>query len=140
MFSRVLLFLNHLIAGREWPSNVVAAYTRGMNNNSEGTEGTPEGHPEHIPAEQELAEIVFGPSSSELQAANQIFREGLVPAAQSIVHTAAYGSTERIKFEAAKYVVERNLGKVTEKLANKDQWQDLLADIKATSSGLGPEE
>lgn len=101
-----------------------------MDDNSFNLEGEePEGTPERIPAEQELQEIVFGPSSTEVEAARSLFREGLVPATQAIIHLAAYSNNDRTRLDAAKYVVERNLGKVTEKLALGDVWENLLSEI-----------
>ena len=87
---------------------------------------------ENVPPEELLQEIVFGPSASEVDAARKIFREGLVPATQSIVHLAAFSKNDRIRLDASKYVVERNLGKVAEKLAMGDVWEKLFSDIAAT--------
>jgi len=83
-----------------------------------------------VPPETLLEQIVFGVDEvSEIGVARTIFREGLVPATQSIVHMAAFASNDRIRLDAAKYVVERNLGKVAEKLALGDVWEKLLADV-----------
>ena len=94
---------------------------------------TPEEHPEHVPSEDsdisELQELVFGPSASELEAAHSAFREGLVPATQAIVHLAHFSKNDRIRLDAAKYVVERNLGKVSQKVAMGDVWEQLFSEL-----------
>lgn len=110
-----------------------------MDNHDERPED-PQGpvHPEHVPTPEEapddiamLQEAVFGPSASEVAAARNIFREGLVPAAESIAHLAAFSKNDRIRLDASKYVVERNLGKMSEKLALGDVWENLFAEISA---------
>src|SRR5580765_602566 len=93
---------------------------------------SPESDSPTTPPEELLQEIVFGPSASEVEAARKIFREGLVPATQSIAHLATFSKNDRIRLEASKYVVERNLGKVAEKLAMGDVWEKLFSDIAAT--------
>jgi len=95
-------------------------------------------NPEHVPepdpqdAELEaLRDIVFGPSSSEAETARRMFAEGLVPAVESIVHLAAFSKNDRIRLDAAKYVTERNLGKVADKLGLGEVWTDLFNEITA---------
>jgi len=44
--------------------------------------------------------------------AYRLFEENVYTAALSIIQMAVHGSTERIKFEAAKYVVDRVLGRI----------------------------
>lgn len=91
-------------------------------------EGFPE-HPESVPSEAEMNEMVFGVSDDEFVAARQLLREGLVPAVKSIVHIAQHSSNDRTRADASKYVIERNLGKVADKLALGDHWDSLLGEI-----------
>lgn len=46
--------------------------------------------------------------------ARRIFKESAPNAAASIVHVALYGSNERLRLDASKYVVDRVLGRVGE--------------------------
>jgi len=48
----------------------------------------------------------------DLAASERIFAENAVPAALSLVHLAVHSSNERIRLEASKYVVDRNLGRI----------------------------
>jgi hypothetical protein len=82
----------------------------------------------------ELEQMVFGPSASEAAAAREIFKEGLVPAATQLVHLSQHSKNDKLRADCAKYVVERNLGKVAEKMANGDIWTDLLSDITVGKS------
>lgn len=54
----------------------------------------------------------LSPSETQGELANRIFRENAPAAAASIVHTALHGTNERIRLDAAKYTVERLLGRV----------------------------
>ena len=87
---------------------------------------------EGVPSDEELREVVFGPSKSEIEAARRMFREGLIPAVQSIIDLAAYGKNESTRLSASRYIVERNLGKVADRLLTNDAWSELLGEITAT--------
>lgn len=50
----------------------------------------------------------------EQTTANRIFREALPMAARVIVHTAQHSRNERLRFTAAQYVVERNIGRLAD--------------------------
>lgn len=52
----------------------------------------------------------FGEEESAL--AERLLRENLPMAAMSIVKIAQKGSTDRVRLDAAKYIVERNLGRL----------------------------
>jgi hypothetical protein len=64
------------------------------------------------------------------QAADRMFKEHLLQATQAICNIAVYGSTEKLKLQAAQYVVERNLGRLGDRdpLANTDPFELLLAE------------
>ena len=49
---------------------------------------------------------------NERQQSERLFREHLVPATYSLCQMAVYGENERLRMEAARYVVERNIGRV----------------------------
>jgi hypothetical protein len=51
---------------------------------------------------------------SDEEVARRIFLENLPVAALAIVHLAQHSGTERVRLDASKYVVERNLGKIGE--------------------------
>jgi len=88
-------------------------------------EPTPE---PRIPTDAELEEIVEGVllTGTEEEQAKQIFKSGLVPAVRTIVSLSTLGNSERIRLEAAKIVVDRNLGKET---LGGDLWDNLLREF-----------
>ena len=57
---------------------------------------------------------------TEAQHAKRIFREHLVPAALSIAHLAVFGTNDKLRLDAAKYVVERNLGRIQDDPPKQD--------------------
>jgi len=52
------------------------------------------------------------PTESEEDLARRVFLESLPIAALTIAHAAQHSGNERIRLDAAKYIVERNLGKI----------------------------
>jgi hypothetical protein len=88
------------------------------------------------PTNAEL-EAQLDPSATEEDLALRILREGLVPAAQSIVHLAAYSASESVKLSAAKYVIDRNLGPIAKAGNNgdEDMWQTLIDTIMRQETG-----
>lgn len=61
----------------------------------------------------EMEQKVFGrdlDSGASKKLARRLFEENAAAAAQSIIKTAVHGSTEKVRFDAAKYVLERALG------------------------------
>lgn len=68
-----------------------------------------------------MEQTVFGrdlSTGASKSLAKRLFAENAAAAAQSIIKTAIHGSTEKVRFDAAKYVLDRALGPVT--LAFKD--------------------
>lgn len=59
--------------------------------------------------------------------ARRLFRENLVPATQAICHLAIYGLNEKLRLEAAKYVVERVMGR--DEMVTGDPLEKLIGDI-----------
>lgn len=85
-------------------------------------------------AEEALKGLVFEAAlngESEQETAGRVFRENLPLAAQAIVHVARYASNERIRLDAAKYVVERNLGRLADVQVAPidDPFEKLLAEV-----------
>lgn len=61
--------------------------------------------------------------------ARRLFRENLPLAAMSVIHMARFSPNERTRLDAAKYVVERVLGKVGEDMSlEKDPFLAFLED------------
>jgi hypothetical protein len=68
----------------------------------------------------------------EVQQTARIFREALPQATQAIVHTALYSDNDKLRLEAARYVVERNLGglaHVNPATGTDNPWEALLGDV-----------
>ena len=86
----------------------------------------------NIPSNEELFATLHGykPSESPEEAAKQILKDGLVSAAQQLVQLAENGSTERVRLESSKYVLEWNLGKPVGQSGLSDPWKELLGDIQ----------
>lgn len=72
---------------------------------------------------------------TETQMTNRIFRQNAIAAAQSVCKIALFGQSERLRLDAAKYVVERNLGRVQDQMfAPEDDpfmrlFDDVLVDV-----------
>lgn len=68
--------------------------------------------------------------------AQTIFKQGVLGAARTIVDLALAGSSERIRFQAATYVVERVLGRVQDNPPKSDDepMDELLAECVSTMS------
>jgi hypothetical protein len=62
--------------------------------------------------------------------ARRLFKENAPTAALSIIRMATHGSTERIKLDASKYILERVLGKVG------DDGEEIISPIDAVLNGL----
>jgi hypothetical protein len=79
-----------------------------------------------------------GHAENPLDAATRVFQDHLVLASRSICHMALYAENERLRLDAAKYVVDRNLGRIGEAnplTRQKDPLMDLLEGI---TTGEGP--
>jgi hypothetical protein len=66
-----------------------------------------------LEAAMQMEETVFGRDlngDAAKKLAKRLFAENAAAAAQSIIKTAIHGSTEKVRFDAAKYVLERALG------------------------------
>lgn len=98
-----------------------------------------DGSKEMIPTDEELFATLHGykPSESPEEAAKQILKDGLVSAAQQLIHLAENGTTERVRLEAAKYTLEWNLGKPVGQSGLSDPWKELLGDIQTKDKASG---
>jgi|SRR5262245_19353278 len=70
------------------------------------------------------------PERSFEQIANTILREALPIAVSSLVHLSQHAANDKTRLEAAKYIVERNLGRLSD-VSNTTQtapWDGVLAD------------
>lgn len=66
-----------------------------------------------LAAAMQMEQTVFGrdlSTGASKTLAKRLFAENAAAAAQSIIKTAIHGSTEKVRFDAAKYVLERALG------------------------------
>lgn len=71
---------------------------------------------------------VLGDESQESQA-RRIFSETAAAAAASICHMAVHGTNERLRLDAAKYVVERVLGKAGDDPFVKNPVDELINSV-----------
>jgi hypothetical protein len=70
---------------------------------------------DELQAAMAMEETVFGrdlSSGASKKLAKRLFDENAAAAAQSIIKTAIHGTTEKVRFDAAKYVLDRALGPV----------------------------
>jgi len=72
---------------------------------------------------------------SDVDAAEKILKENVGRAAHAIVHIAVRSPDPKLRFDAAKYVVERVLGRTTESglIKQDDMYADLFSDIMVDS-------
>ena len=91
--------------------------------------------------EEQVAALVmereFKPAESEEELATRIFREGLPVAAQAIAHLARHSKSEKMRFDAARYVVDRNLGRIVDPTGLKrgeDPLKEFLGMVTTTYS------
>lgn len=79
-------------------------------------------------------ERTVNPSETEEELARRIIRENLPAAASAIAHLAIHSPSEKTRLEAARYIVDRNLGKIGDErtFGDKDPWDELLADCVKT--------
>jgi hypothetical protein len=61
--------------------------------------------------------------------ARRMLKEGADAATASIVQIAVRGSTERLRLDAAKYILDRVLGKPGEDISGRDHLQELLEEM-----------
>jgi hypothetical protein len=66
-------------------------------------------------------------SETESQMAGRMFRQNLVPAVRSLTQIALHSSNEKLRADASKYIIERNLGRVQDNppAPTHDPMQDL---------------
>lgn len=99
---------------------------------------------EELAAAMQMEERVFGrdlSSGASKKLATRLFLENAAAAAQSIIKTAIHGSTEKVRFDAAKYVIERALGPASHPL-NGDGDEPLEAamrELMGNKNGRGSE-
>jgi len=66
-------------------------------------------------------------------ATERIFKENAIVAAKSIVHLAVACTNERLRLDAAKYVVDRNLGRIGDTDPLQKQENDPFAKFLASA-------
>ena len=59
-----------------------------------------------------VAERTMHPEESPEETARRLINENVTSAVLSIVHMAKYGSNEKLRLDASKYITERALGRV----------------------------
>lgn len=92
---------------------------------------------EDLQAAMQMEQTVFGrdlSTGASVSLAKRLFKENAAAAAQSIIKTAIHGSTEKVRFDAAKYVLERALGPVS--AVGKDEGDGELPPLEAAVQKL----
>lgn len=95
-----------------------------------------------LEAAMQMEKQVFGRdlnSAHSLKLAKQLFEENAAAAAQSIIKTAIHGSTEKVRFDAAKYVLERALGPAsqTKTLDDDAPLEAAMKELMGNTKGRG---
>jgi hypothetical protein len=75
---------------------------------------------------------------AETQRAERLFLEALTVSVQSVCHIAMYSPNERLRLDAAKYVIERNLGRIVDATPLAPRSKDPLQDLVNAASGAIP--
>jgi hypothetical protein len=97
--------------------------------------------PDDLVTKLEEERATLNPDQSREQQAREIFGLNVAAAAATITQVAMYGTTERIRLEASKYVVERILGKLGEDVGVSDPLKDFLTSVEKIAnegSSAGP--
>ena len=84
------------------------------------------------PTPDEVFEAVHGykPSTSPEEMAKRQFLEALPGAVQQLINLSITGGAEKIRLDASRYIVERNLGRIAERLPIGDMWEQLLKELQ----------
>lgn len=96
-----------------------------------------------LTAAMQMETTVFGrdlSTGASKSLAKRLFAENAAAAAQSIIKTAIHGSTEAVRFNAAKYVLERALGPTSLAFKENDNADEPLeaAMRELLSNNKGP--
>jgi len=77
------------------------------------------------------AELALGMVSSPEEMARKLFKENLPVAVMAICHMATYSDTEMMRFQAAKFVVERTMGPAERIIAtdSRHAWDDIYDSV-----------
>jgi len=69
--------------------------------------------------------------------AKRLFEESLPVATMAIVHLAQYSMTEVIRFNAAKYIVERTMGPAERQVSidGRHAWDDIYENVVEEATG-----
>ena len=80
--------------------------------------------------DREFAELVTAPSESDHEVAERVLRDSILPAAQAILDLLEDDDVPpKLRFEAARYVLERELPKTN----SNDKWQTLFAKLTSAT-------
>lgn len=74
--------------------------------------------------------------------ANDLFKEALPLAVMSMTHLAIHEQNPQIRFNAAKYVIDRNMGSVqspTKPESDAPAWQRIYDSIAVVSENINPQ-
>lgn len=84
-----------------------------------------------------IAEKTLLSTSYEDQTRNHLQRAAPA-AARSIINIALYSQTERLRLQAAQYIIDRNLGRIGEEKQSSqtNPLEDLLADVVQTAEAF----
>ena len=98
-------------------------------NSDHGSE-IPEDDPRYLPddmvASLKTERSLLDPDMSEAEQSRHIFNEHAPAAAATIAHIAIHGTSERVRLDASKYVVERVLGRVGDDVGTTDPLKDFM--------------
>lgn len=75
---------------------------------------------------------------TEAQMAGRMFRQNLVPAVRSLTQIALHSNSEKLRVDASKYIIERNLGRIQDNPPAPTH--DPLADLYNAVYGGGEDE
>jgi hypothetical protein len=82
-------------------------------------------------------EKALNSTETPVQQAKRLFSENLPVAVMAICHMATYSSTEVIRFNAAKYVVDRTLGadKTVPNGGERHVWEEIYDNVVTEAEG-----
>ena len=79
-----------------------------------------------------VMERVVNPAESAEELTMRLFREASPVATQGIIHLALKGASERVRFEAQKYIVDRTVGRIGDAKPDTDasqSWEKFMSEV-----------
>jgi hypothetical protein len=92
--------------------------------------------PENLVESLKAERSVLNPGQTQEMQTKEIFLEHAAAAATTIAHIAIHGTTERVRLDASKYVVERVIGRVGDDTGATDPLTEFMKGLSAEAEAF----